>query len=297
MGRTATADKQMTKIEPTMGERFTAMVIKEANALMGGGVYLSPYQKELTRHLFIKIDQSLQTAGIEWKQVNMQKLAIDAVHRINLGLDALIPNHISPIPYRNSKTSKYDIDLRIGYVGKNYYRQEMAMEKPVDIIYEIVYSNDTFKPIKKGLNIDVESYEFEITNPWDRGGIIGGFGYIIYENPRKNKLVIVTEADFKKAENIAKSGEFWKKYPVEMRYKTLVHRVTEKLTVDPAKVNESYAAVERDDQETVILAQIEENENKEPLDVSPSGTEQEPPGDTATDQEQDPEESKAGPGF
>jgi len=300
MGRPAATDKKVAKIEPTMGERFTAMVIKEANALVGGGLQLSLYQKQLAQHLFIKVDQALQTAGIEWKNVNMPKLAVDAIHRINLGLDALIPNHISPIPYRNSKTNKYDLDLRIGYVGQNYYRQEMAVEKPVDIVYELVYSNDTFRPIKKGYNCNFESYEFEITNPWDRGKIIGGFGYIMYQDSRKNKLVIVTEADFKRAEAHAKANDFWAKYPVEMRFKTLVHRVTSKLTIDPAKINESYAAVERDDQETVILAEIEEKENKEPLDTAPpEATSQQEP-EQPEEQQETPNPDKtgtSGPGF
>ena len=266
-------------IEKSISERFLNMVIKEFQAAFGGnGIQFSPLQKRLAQHLFIKIDQALQDAEakrtdglpITWANINITKLATSAMHRINLGLDALIENHISPIPYYNKRDKRYDIDLRVGYVGKDYYRRKMAIEEPIDVIYELVYKGDKFKPIKKSLKNEIESYEFEIPDPFNRGdaeNVVGGFGYILYENSRKNKLVIVTEKDFKKSESIAKSGKFWKDFPINMRYKTLVHRTTEKIPIDPEKINISYAIVERDDQETQIFAEIEGNANREPIDI------------------------------
>lgn len=273
------AEKKALEKKKTVSERFAALVMLNFNSLIGrDGMKFNDKQKKLAQHLFLKIDQSLKKAEIDriksglnklapriWENVNMQKLAIDAVHRINLGLDALIPNHISPIPYWNSKEKAYDLDLRIGYVGQDYYRRKMAIEKPVDIIYELVYETDEFQPMKKSIKNDIESYEFEIKQPFNRGKIIGGFGYIMYEDSRKNKLIIVSEDDFKKAEECAASKEFWTKWPINQRYKTLVHRVTGKLSIDPDKVNESFAAVE--DEEERVLQQIEDNANKETVDI------------------------------
>ncbi len=254
----ATPGAAITKPEATSSEKFTSMVIREFSSL-AGGIEMSPLQKRLAQHLFIKIDVTLKGleakrlkdnkggSAIIWQNVNLPKLAIDAVHRVDLGLDALILNHVHPIPYWNSTAKKYDLDLRVGYVGQDYYRREMALFPPAAILYELVYTSDKFRPIKRSQTNQVDDYEFEITAPFDRGEIVGGFGYIIYDDPRMNVLVIVAEKDFLKSRSKAKANEFWNENPVEMRYKTLVHRVTSKLAIDPAKVNASYAAVEADE--------------------------------------------------
>jgi recombination protein RecT len=285
----AQAQKQDVALrEPTVSERFTGMVIKELSSTTGSGVTLSEDQKRLAQHLFVKIDATLNALEVKraqqdrngtpivWANVNMQKLALDAMHRIELGLDALIPNHIHPIPYLNKKTGKYDLDLRIGYSGKDYYRRGIALEKPTDIIYELVYSTDKFVAHKKSLNNDIESFEFEIVNPFDRGKIVGGFGYICYEDKTKNKLIIVTEKDFEKSQKAAKSNEFWGKHEVEMRFKTLVHRVTDKLTIDPRKVTASFATVEQQEYEAEVEAEIAREANQDIIDVKA-----EPAGDAA----------------
>ena len=267
-------NKLPQKHEGTVSERFTNAVIREFGSI-AGKMELTPYQKRLAQHLFIKIDNSLNDlekkrqdknkdgAPIVWANINMQKLAVDAVHRVELGLDALIPNHISPIPYWNSRQKKYDLDLRVGYAGKDYYRRQVATEQPKDIIYELVRKNDIFMPIKKSQKSNIETYQFEIPAPFNRGPVIGGFAYLEYEDASKNKLVIVTEEDFKKSEGKAQSREFWGSYPDEMRYKTLVIKGTNKLQVDPAKVNSSFAAVEQDDLSDAasVAAEIEGHAN------------------------------------
>src|SRR5690606_12867086 len=129
--------------------------------------------KALAQHLFLKVNnvlKDLETKRLNatkpygtpytWQNVNMRKMAVDAVHRVQLGLDALIPNHIHPVPYFNKREGKYDIDLRVGYVGQAYYRVKTAVEEPLDVVYGLVYSTDRFVPIKKSFSNDVESYEF-----------------------------------------------------------------------------------------------------------------------------------------
>src|SRR5690606_11354912 len=182
-----------------------------------------------------------------WHNVDRQKLALDTVHRVSLGLDALIPNHISPVFYWNSKKNCYDVDLSIGYVGRDFIAREHALEVPVGIVYELVYSTDTFKALPKSAARDVEAYEFEITSPFDRGEIVGGFGYIIYDDPRKNRLVLVTKRDFRRSQGSSKSN-FWQNHDVEMHLKTVVHRTATKVPLDPRKVNAAaFAAITAED--------------------------------------------------
>jgi len=256
--------KQVAKAEPTFSQRFTNMVVKEFGTQVGK-LELSPYQQVLAKHLFIGIDKALtdleakrikdgQTnkAPIVWSNVNMQKVAIDAVRRVELGLDALIPNHIHVVPYFNGKLKKYDLDLAVGYMGKDYYKREMAVDPPVNIIYELVHETDTFKPLMKNSHNDIESYDFEVNNPFKRGPVIGGFGYIIYNDITKNKLVLVSLDSMNKSENAAKTPVFWKNHKENMQMVVVVRRVTNELKVDPKKVNASFMAVEFDDNQAEI---------------------------------------------
>ena len=270
------------KAEPTYSQRFTLAVVKEFGATIGGKLELSPYKQALAQHLFIGIDKALKELDakrikdgkndwtpIVWANVNMEKLSMDSVHRIELGLDALIPNHIHVVPYKNSKTGKYDLSLDIGYVGKDYYKRKMALTPPIDIIYHLVHATDKFAPKMKRAHDDIETYDFEITNPFDRGDVIGGFGYIMHADPTKNKLVIVPKSSFDKSRNAAKSDAFWKKHPEEMQKVCLVRRVTATLNIDPEKVNSSFLQVEMDDAEERAERQIEQHANREFIDVEP----------------------------
>lgn len=261
-----TKKKDLQKSE-TMGSRFTNMVIREFQGQVGGELGMTREQQVLAQHLFIGIDKQLRDleakrikanqtkrAPIVWANLNMEKLAMDAVHRIDLGLDALIPNHIHPVPYWNSKLLKYDLDLAVGYVGKDFYKRTMALDPPTNIIYELVYETDDFRPIKKDHENNVESYSFCIQNPFQRGPVVGGFGYIEYADPKKNKLVIVTKEDMIKSRKLAKSDAFWAAHEENMQMVVVVRRTTAFIKVDPRKVNASYSAVELDDNQPVIMA-------------------------------------------
>lgn len=260
--------------------RFVNEVQRQFVAELGDSLKFSDYEKTLAQHMYVKIDAVL--AGLEtkrtdqnkpaivWANVNLQKLALDTVHRIGLGLDALIPNHIHPIPYLNGRTKQYDIDLRIGYAGKDYCRRKTTYEEPVDIIYQLVHEHDVFEPLMRSAKNEYESYIFEIQKPFDRGKVLGGFGYIMYQDPKKNKLVLVTAKDFEKAKKASKTDEFWAadKWEEEMMYKTIVHRVSEKLPLDPTKVNaKSYAYVERQEEEDRYEREVIENANQTTVDV------------------------------
>ncbi len=278
--------KAMQKTDTrTMSERFTNAVIGEFQSTIGG-IELTAYQKKLAQHLFIKVDVALKdleakrikdnrkVSPYEWKNVNMEKLAIDSIHRIELGLDALIPNHISVIPYFNGKKNLYDLDLRIGYEGNDYYRRNMATEEPVNIIYELVYSKDKFTVIKKNNNQKFDSYEFQIDNPFDRGAVIGGFGYIEYKDISKNVLVLVSEKEFLSSKAAAQSNKFWDKHQAKMRLKTLVHRTTEHIKLDPEKINASFLIVENQElaaanelPNNLATDEINQNANEEIIDI------------------------------
>lgn len=295
-------DKQLQEKKPTASERFTNMVVNEFEGNIGQ-LNLNDYQKQLIRNYFIGIDNALKTAEtsrsyskkraneppVIWENVNMNKLAIDVVQNAKLGLDMSIQNHLHVVPFKNGKTNKYDLTLMPGYEGMKYIAANFALYKVADIKVELVHENDVFQPVYKN---NVEGYEFKITNPFSRGNVIGGFGYIRYENEIHNKLVVMSIEELLKRKPSTASAEFWggqkdkwedgKKvgtekvegWTDEMLYKTMVRATCKKVTVDPKKVNNSYIYVMEssenyyiDNQEDKVQEEIDENANRNLIDI------------------------------
>lgn len=268
------------KARMSIAERFTSKVMTEFGSSVGGAVQVTDYQRQLIQGYFIAIDRALKTAEEErmrknagnrdhekydnslpivWENVNLNDLALDVVHYARMGLDMMQKNHLFPIPYKNNKAQKYDITLMPGYNGVQYIAEKYAVEKPLAVTVELVYSTDTFQPIKKSAGIQVESYEFSITNAFNRGEVIGGFGYIEYPDPKKNKLVIMTKKDIEKRKPRYASANFWGgKQKVwengkqveqetdgwyeEMCLKTIKREVysPKHIPIDPRKIDDNY---------------------------------------------------------
>lgn len=220
-------EKQETAL--TVSERFTKKVLTQFAGNVGGMTQVTDYQKKLIQGYFVMIDRALKTAEEErvrknaankdhaydnlievaWNNVNMIDLALDLVNYARLGLDMLQDNMLFPIPYKNNKTGKYDVQLMEGYNGIRYIAMHYAMDVPKDVTIEVVYKNDSFRPIKKGVNCNSDSYEFEIANPFDRGEIVGAFAYLSFDDARKNKLIIMSMKDIIKRKPRYASANFW----------------------------------------------------------------------------------------
>ena len=299
---------ELQKKELTASELFTGMVMKEFQGNVGV-LNLNEYQKQLIRGYFIGIDNALKKAEearinknswkstkeedknnlpVTWQNVNMNDLAIAVVHHAKLGLDMQIPNHLNAIPYKNNKTQKYDIGFLKGYKGLEYIATQLSLYPIRNIVVELIYSNDIFEIVNKD---NIVRYNFIIKNPFDRGEIIGGFGYIQYIDESRNKIVTLSKKDIDKRKPSYAAAEFWggekdkwengKKtkekiegWYEEMARKTIARATYNAVPIDPKKVNESYAyVIENNDNtyENVIEAQvteeIEENANKEMIDI------------------------------
>jgi recombination protein RecT len=214
------------------------------------------------------------------------------VANARLGLDAAQKNHIHPIPYKNGTTGKYDIGFIKGYEGIEYIAKKYAIEVPEEVICEIVYETDTFKPIKRGGANTYDSYDFEINNPFDRGEVVGGFAYFIYENPKKNRLMIMSKKEIEKRKPKYASAEFWggekdkwengKKVGKEqiegwyeqMVLKTIKRAAYSSLAIDPQKIDDNYQYLKRREREWDKEAveaeaeqEVEQNANKHIIDV------------------------------
>lgn len=303
------------KVKPTPSQRLINAVTREfGEVLPDGQLNLSDYHRRLVQGYFIMIDRALTIAEearikknsnntnhhydnlipYDWDHVNMRDLALDAVHSARMGLDMQEKNHLFPIPYANKKTGKYDISFTVGYNGVRYIAEKYAADPPIAVTIELVYSTDKFVPYKKSRSNSVESYDFEITNPFDRGEVSGGFGYIEYSNPSKNKLIIMNVSDIKKRAGKNASAEFWgtattgkqilvwengqKTYAdtdgwfEEMCRKTIIREVfsSKHIPRDPSKIDDDYQHLK---EREFVYAQAEidneadENANTVPIDI------------------------------
>lgn len=300
------------EVKPNAAERFTAKVMKEFGSTVGE-IQVTDYQRQLVQGYFIAIDRALKSAEEErlrkneknkdhekydnnlpvtWGNVNLNDLALDVVHYARMGLDMMQENHLFPIPYKNNKTGKYDMTLMPGYNGIQYIAEKYAVEPPLAVTVELVYSTDTFRPIKKSAENQVENYEFAINNAFDRGEIIGGFGYIEYADPVKNKLVIMTKKDIEKRKPKYASANFWGgKQKVwengkqvdqetdgwyeEMCLKTIKREIysAKHIPRDPKKIDDNYQYMKmREARIAELEAQdiIDANANGMVIDVTPT---------------------------
>lgn len=293
---------QVVKQMPSHSERFTNAVIKEFSANNGGELSLTPFQKKLCQNYFIKIDLVLKEAEqkrvikaekyrdplpLTWENVNMQKLATDVIIFSSVGLDPTQPNHVSPIPFKNRGTNKYDMTFIPGYRGVELKAKKYGLDIPDDVVVELVYSKDKFNQVKKDLNNKIESYTFEIVEDFNRGEIVGGFYYHKYFNtPEKNKLRVFSKKDIDKRKPDYASVEFWggekdkwdngqkvgkeqvEGWYDEMAYKTVYRAAYNSITIDSEKIDSNYLALiikESETKDLKIANEIEEKSNKKEM--------------------------------
>lgn len=286
----------------TVSQKFIARVAKQFEASMGGSISWTPLQQALGQNLYIKLDQTFteleqkrasnfnkkNDPPITWDNVNFEKLTKDCSRCVRRELDALLDNFVQIIPYLNSRTKQYDVSIRPGYNGVDHISRRFALDPILDIKYQLVHETDVFEvKIENG----IEMPYFKQTSPFKPGNVIGGYGYIMYDDPRKNRLYICEYREFEKAKNASPGVEFWggiqskwvdgedgkrkkvdgeydEKFEKEMQRKTLMYRVNATVKLDPAKINVVELYHDLDSIEEGMIIEVAENANKESLSLS-----------------------------
>lgn len=226
--------KTVQKNEMSLSDRFTNKMI-EIYSDVQKGFQLTDNEKQLIAGYYIKCDEALRKQNIKWKEIDMNTLAMDLVNKARLGLDMQMPNHLFPIPFRSKKDGTVTLNLITGYEGEKHKRLKFSSIKPIDMKVELVYSNDKFIPQKTAQG---DTYILEIKNPFDRGEIVGGIGYIQYEDSRKNILIIMSVKDILKRKPPYAKDEFWEKWKEKMYTKTIMRELCTHIPLDADKVRE-----------------------------------------------------------
>jgi recombination protein RecT len=322
----------VAKQEETMSVRFMNKVISEFSGGVGE-IALTDFQKRLAQNYFIAIDAALSSAEdkrkkknrnqdplpVTWANVNMAQLARSVVAAARVGLDPAQPNHVAMMPFKNNALNKYDIVFIDGYRGIELKGKKYGLDIPDHVIVELVYSTDKFKSIKKDRNNQYESYEFEITNEFDRGDIIGGFYYHVYsDKPEKNRLVVMSLKDILKRKPRYASVEFWggekdvwengKKVGTEhsdgwfekMCYKTIYRAAYRDITIDSQKIDDDYMRLKELEHSYAELQadrEIADNANQVPIDVTPINVVDDPEDPPPVEPPKNDPDGEQGPGF
>ncbi len=294
--------EQIMKKEVSASERFMSRVIVEFGSSVGE-IALTGFQKRLAQNYFVAIDSSLKMAeekrlkksknqdalAVTWQNVNMEKLARDVVSCARIGFDPAQKNHIHMMPFKNNTINKYDIVFIEGYRGIELKATKYGMNVPDNTVVEVVYSNDRFKSIKKDSKNKFDTYEFEITNDFDRGDIIGGFYYHSYnDHPEKNKIVVLNIKELLKRKPEYASVEFWggekdiwkngqkvgreatEGWYEKMVYKTIYRAAYSDITIDSQKIDDDYMRLKANELKMAdleVAQEIAENANKEAIDI------------------------------
>ncbi len=313
---------ELAKKEESLSTRFMTAITKEFTSAVDAPA-LTSHQRRLAQNYFIALDQALEKAEqrrnskkndlpVTWANVNMQQLALDVVAAARVGLDPAQPNHVNMVPYKNNKTGKYDIGFIDGYRGIELKAVKYGLDVPDGVIVELVYANDRFQPIKKDIRNKVESYEFEVSNPFDRGEIVGGFYYHAYKNnPEKNKLVVMSLKDILKRKPQYAAAEFWGgektiwkdgkpagKEKVEgwyehMCWKTIYRAAYRDITIDSQKIDDDYMRLKKQEElfgDRELEAEIEAEANGPVIDIEYAEAEE-----VVTDGEPEPETNEKPP--
>lgn len=285
----AEVSKAVQQDDLTVSARFTNLVLKEFTASVGG-IEVSPAQRSLIQGYFIGCDKAIATNEDDrvskglvkklpytWANVMVDAtLAQDIVSYAKLGLDMTIPNSLFPVLRMNHKTNKYKFTFQPGFEGRKIVAKKYSIDPIVDIDIALVYANDKFVPHYKDSKHEHTCFELEITNPFDRGELAGGYGFIEYEDKRKNTLVILSKKDIDKRKACAMNQVFWSKWYEQMALKTVAIATCKQVTIDSNKIDDNYRrllANESECEETDLEEEINDNANGDVIDVTPKAEE------------------------
>lgn len=251
----------VTRFALTMADEFQANDGKPVTAVQKH--ILQGYADSISKTI-ANFKPSKDKPALNWNNIDYPKLKRAVYVNAHLGLDMWQENMMSIVPFYNKETKMYELNLMRGYNGIKHLAETFSKDKIVNIVTELVYSNDKFRPIKKDARNEIETYEFEIVNMFDRGVLIGGFGYIEYEDSRKNKLIIMTKDEMDKRKPDYAAVEFWggtknkwengkvagteevAGWQNEMYLKTLIRYVCNQrhIPLDPVKIGDLFVEAE-----------------------------------------------------
>lgn len=217
---------------------------------------IEPTEKEkmLIAGYFMAMDAQLREAKIGWQELDLETISRKLAAKAQLGLDMQLENHLNVFSSRSTKTGKITTFFITGYQGERHKAYKFAITPPIGDVVELIYETDEFIPIMKA---DGDSYEWKITAPFNRGKVIGAFGYLKFDDSRLNKLVFMTRDELLKRKPKYAKEEFWGTWENKMFLKTMARELFRHVSIDGDKVRKFRNALEFEEAELLEMQQEE----------------------------------------
>lgn len=229
------------EVVKSTGKGFVQTVVE-----VGGqnGFQPTNAQLNLIRGYQTAMTNALQSKGITWADIVLdQKLYQDLVNNAQMGFDMRVENTIFPIPRRDKNAGKFRFTFQLGSNGYLWRAMKYSYGKVQDATPRLLYKGDTFIPHFRDMNHPYDTFEYtpkDILAEKKDEDIVGGFVYIIYDNPMQNKLVIMNRAEINKHRALAQSDNVWSQWYGGMAKKTLIIKAAKAITLDPSKIDDAY---------------------------------------------------------
>lgn len=218
--------------------------------------------EDLAVNYFTRLDNELKKANPvkTWKQINFEDFLSKAIAYANIGIDPLAPKMLSFTLFANKSNGLSDVVFVEDVRCMETLARRYGINCPENIKVELIYSTDKFSLIKKDLSNPQDSYVLEITNPFERGEIIGGVSLSEYQNSNYNKVRLMSMKDIEK--RVKTNSSFWTNWKEEMCEKTIGKNAWGKVVLDTTQLADYYAQKSTPEQEF-------EAENMENLPFDP----------------------------
>lgn len=229
------------EVVKSTGKGFVQMVVE-----VGGqnGFQPTNAQLNLIRGYQTAMTNALQSKGITWADIVLdQKLYQDLVNNAQMGFDMRVENTLFPIPRRDKNAGKFRFTFQLGSNGYLWRAMKYSYGKVQDATPRLLYKGDTFIPHFRDMNHPYDTFEYtpkDILAEKKDEDIVGGFVYIIYDNPMQNKLVIMNRAEINKHRALAQSDNVWSQWYGGMAKKTLIIKAAKAIPLDPSKIDDVY---------------------------------------------------------
>lgn len=257
------AEEKKNNEKKSLVTRFTTSVVSAFTDI--AKVQVTEKQKTIIANYYVKLNEMLVSQNIPWQKIKMNDLALTLAHMAKLNLDMSL-GHLSFIPFNNYKEGTVTLAPVISAGGYEYIAKEYGVEKINHVTVELVYATDKFLMIKKDANHNSDSYTFEVANPFNRGNVVGGFGYLEFEDETKNKIITMSVEEILKYKPAKAKEEFWSGENAKRMYeKTIAKQLLKRVVLDPDKVNDIQSTFkvidEKDMDYNAEIAKEEVNEN------------------------------------
>lgn len=252
------------EVVKSTGKGFVQTVVE-----VGGqnGFQPTNAQLNLIRGYQTAMTNALQSKGITWADIVLdQKLYQDLVNNAQMGFDMRVENTLFPIPRRDKNAGKFRFTFQLGSSGYLWRAMKYSYGKVQDATSRLLYKGDTFIPHFRDMNHPYDTFEYtpkDILAEKKDEDIVGGFVYIIYDNPMQNKLVIMNRAEIDKHRALAQSDNVWSQWYGGMAKKTLIIKAAKAIPLDPSKIDDAYqnsVAIENEGSDMDIQTDILEKQ-------------------------------------